>query len=27
LLGRIEGASKGKEKSVDFPMTRARCDE
>jgi len=27
LLGRIEGVSKGKEKSVDFPMTRARCDE
>jgi hypothetical protein len=27
LLGRIEGMSKGKEKSVDFPMTRARCDE
>lgn len=27
LLGRIEGASKGKEKSVDFPMTRVRCDD
>ena len=27
LLGRIEGVSKGKEKSVDFPMARARCDE
>lgn len=27
LLGRIEGVSKGKEKSVDFPMSRARCDE
>ena len=27
LLGRIEGVSKGKEKAVDFPMTRARCDE
>jgi hypothetical protein len=27
LLGRIEGVSKGKEKSVDFPMTRARCEE
>ena len=27
LLGRIEGTSKGKEKAVDFPMTRARCDE
>ena len=27
LLGRIEGVSKGKEKSVDFPMTRERCDE
>ena len=27
LLGRIEGMSKGKEKSVDFPMNRARCDE
>jgi Domain of unknown function (DUF6265) len=27
LLGRIEGVSKGKEKSVDFPMTRARCDD
>lgn len=26
LLGRIEGVSKGKEKSVDFPMTRASCD-
>ncbi|HEV2841812.1 MAG TPA: DUF6265 family protein [Chthoniobacterales bacterium] len=27
LLGRIEGVSKGQEKSVDFPMNRARCDE
>ena len=27
LLGRIEGVSKGKEKSVDFPMTRARCED
>ena len=27
LLGRIEGVSKGKEKAVDFPMSRARCDE
>ncbi len=27
LLGRIEGVSKGKEKSVDFPMSQARCDE
>lgn len=27
LLGRIEGVSKGKEKSVDFPMIRARCDD
>ena len=27
LLGRIEGISKGKERSVDFPMTRAPCDE
>ena len=27
LLGRIEGVSKGKEKSVDFPMSRARCDD
>ncbi|HYJ05457.1 MAG TPA: DUF6265 family protein [Chthoniobacterales bacterium] len=27
LLGRIEGVSKGKEKAVDFPMTRARCDD
>ena len=27
LLGRIEGVSQGKEKSVDFPMSRARCDE
>jgi hypothetical protein len=27
LLGRIEGVSKGKEKSVDFPMTRVRCDD
>ena len=27
LLGRIEGVSKGKEKSVDFPMIRANCDD
>jgi hypothetical protein len=27
LLGQIEGVSKGKEKSVDFPMTRANCDD
>ena len=27
LLGRIEGMSKGKERSVDFPMTRARCED
>jgi hypothetical protein len=27
LLGRIEGVIKGKEKSVDFPMNRARYDE
>ena len=27
LLGRIEDLSKGKERSVDFPMNRARCDE
>jgi hypothetical protein len=27
LLGRIEGLSKGQEKSVDFPMTRTRCDD
>ena len=27
LLGRIEGVSTGKEKSVDFPMMRVRCDE
>ena len=27
LLGRIEGGSKGKEKSVDFPMTRTRCED
>lgn len=26
LLGRIEGLSKGKEKAVDFPMTRVRCE-
>ena len=26
LLGRIEGVSKGKERSVDFPMNRARCE-
>jgi hypothetical protein len=27
LLGRIEGVSHGKEKAVDFPMSRATCDE
>jgi len=27
LLGRVEGVSKGKERSVDFPMNRTRCDE
>jgi hypothetical protein len=27
LLGRIEGVSKGKERAVDFPMMRVRCDE
>jgi hypothetical protein len=27
LLGRIEGVSKGKEKSADFPMSREPCDE
>jgi hypothetical protein len=27
LLGRIEGASKGKERSVDFPMIRTRCQD
>jgi hypothetical protein len=27
LLGRIEGVSKGKEKAIDFPMSRERCDE
>ena len=27
LLGRIEGVSKGKEKAVDFPMSREQCDE
>ena len=27
LVGRIEGVSTGKEKAVDFPMTRERCDE
>ena len=27
LVGRIEGVSKGKEKAVDFPMSRERCDE
>lgn len=26
LLGRIEGISKGKEKSADFPMRRISCD-
>lgn len=27
LLGRIEGVSKGKERAIDFPMMRARCEE
>jgi hypothetical protein len=27
LLGRIEGVSKGKEKAVNFPMSRANCDD
>ena len=27
LLGRIEGVSKGKERAVDFPMNRTRCDD
>lgn len=27
LLGRIEGVSQGKEKSVDFPMNRASCED
>jgi len=27
LLGRIEGMSKGKEKAVEFPMQRIRCDQ
>lgn len=27
LFGRIEGTSKGKEKAIDFPMKRVRCDE
>jgi hypothetical protein len=27
LLGRIEGTTKGKEKSSDFPMKRVPCDE
>ncbi|CAN5190685.1 DUF6265 family protein [soil metagenome] len=26
LLGRIEGMSKGKERAVDFPMQKTRCD-
>lgn len=26
LLGRIEGVSKGKERGIDYPMKRARCD-
>jgi hypothetical protein len=26
LLGRIEGVDKGKERAIDFPMTRAKCD-
>ena len=27
LVGRIEGVSKGKERAIDFPMTRADCAE
>ena len=27
LLGRIEGVSKGTEKSADFPMKRVPCDD
>ena len=27
LLGRIEGVSQGKEKAVDFPMSRERCED
>ena len=26
LFARIEGLSKGKERGIDYPMTRARCD-
>jgi hypothetical protein len=26
LFARIEGTSKGKEKGIDFPMKRAKCD-
>ena len=26
LLGRIDGKEKGKEKGIDFPMTRVRCE-
>jgi hypothetical protein len=26
LIGRIEGVSEGKERAVDFPLTRVSCD-
>lgn len=26
LLARIEGTFKGKERGIDYPLTRARCD-
>ena len=26
LTGRIEGKINGKEKAIDFPMTRAKCE-
>lgn len=26
LLGRIEGTDKGKERAIDYPMTRAKCE-
>lgn len=26
LLGRIEGIERGKERAIDFPMQRARCE-
>ena len=26
LVGRVEGMSKGKERAVDFPLTRVPCD-